>query len=237
MKRADGELLVRGPTGFLGYRSQPERSREILDDAGWMHTGDLCEIYDNGYVAIIGRKKDVLVTSGGKNISPELIENKLKASPYISEAVVIGEGRHFLSCLIELNGDAVGDLLQGRGIAYSTLRDMATNPAVSMPDAGFVRAAPTGYCLVLSDDGSWIARAGGGIVSTVPGFGTRPKYASYSGTSMATPHVSGAVAMYKAANPSATAADIKAAILGQGTATASLSGKTLTGKRLNVSGF
>lgn len=130
MKRPDGELLVRGPTGFLGYRGQSERSREMLDEAGWMHTGDLCEIYDNGYVAIIGRKKDVLVTSGGKNISPELIENKLKASPYISEAVVIGEGRHYLSCLIELDGDAVGDLLQMRGIAYATLRDMAAHPEV-----------------------------------------------------------------------------------------------------------
>jgi len=102
----------------------------MLDQEGWLHTGDLCEIYDNGYVAIIGRKKDVLVTSGGKNISPELIENKLKASAYISEAIVIGEGRHFLSCLIELDADAVGDWLQMQGQSYSTLRDMAALQSV-----------------------------------------------------------------------------------------------------------
>lgn len=130
MKTEDGELLLRGPIGFCGYRGQEGSVLEIKDALGWLHTGDLCELYDNGYIAIVGRKKDVLITSGGKNISPEMIENKIKASPYISEAMVIGDGRHYLTCLIELDFDAVGDLLQSRGIAYTTLRDMATNPEV-----------------------------------------------------------------------------------------------------------
>jgi long-chain acyl-CoA synthetase len=130
MKTEDGELLFRGPIGFCGYRGQEGSALEIKDALGWLHTGDLCELYDNGYIAIVGRKKDVLITSGGKNISPELIENRIKASPYISEAVVIGDGRHYLTCLIELDADAVGDLLQSRGIAFTTLRDMAANPVV-----------------------------------------------------------------------------------------------------------
>jgi long-chain acyl-CoA synthetase len=130
MKTEDGELMFRGPIGFCGYRGQEEAILEIKDALGWLHTGDLCELYDNGYIAIVGRKKDVLITSGGKNISPELIENKIKASPYISEAVVIGDARHYLTCLIELDADAVGNLLQTRGIAYTTLRDMATNAEV-----------------------------------------------------------------------------------------------------------
>ena len=130
MKTEDGELLFRGPIGFCGYRGNEAGALEVKDALGWLHTGDLCELYDNGYIAIVGRKKDVLITSGGKNISPELIENRIKASPYISEAMVIGDARPYLTCLIELDADAVGDLLQQRGIAYTTLRDMAANPVV-----------------------------------------------------------------------------------------------------------
>ena len=130
MKTQEGELLLRGPIGFSGYRGKEEELAEVMDADGWLHTGDLCELYQNGYVAIVGRKKDVLITSGGKNISPELIENKIKSSPYISEAIVIGDGRHYLTILIELDADAVGDLLQRQGISYTTLRDMAANSMV-----------------------------------------------------------------------------------------------------------
>lgn len=129
MKTAEGELLFRGPVGFLAYRGQEQESDryDVKDAQGWLHTGDLGEIYSNGYVTIIGRRKDVIITSGGKNISPEFIENKLKASRYISEAVIIGEGRHYLTALIELDADTVGDYFQKQGIAYTTLRDLAGN--------------------------------------------------------------------------------------------------------------
>jgi long-chain acyl-CoA synthetase len=130
MKTVDGELLLRGPIGFTGFRGQEGGPLAIMDEQGWLHTGDLCELYTNGYIAVVGRKKDVIITSGGKNISPELVENQIKASAYISEALVIGEGRRYLSALIELDADAVGDLLHRRGIAYTTLRDMAANPHV-----------------------------------------------------------------------------------------------------------
>lgn len=129
-KTEEGELLFRGPMGFVGYRGKDLGSVAIKDADGWLHTGDLGEIYDNGYVAIIGRKKDVIITSGGKNISPEFIENKLKASPYISEAVVIGDGQPYLTGLIELDADAVGDYLRRHGIGYTTQRDMAGNAVV-----------------------------------------------------------------------------------------------------------
>lgn len=130
MKTEEGELLLRGPFGFRGYKGQECDPFGILDAHGWLHTGDLCEIYRNGYISIVGRKKDVLITSGGKNISPETVENSLKGSPYISEAIVIGDGRNYLTALIELDAEAVGDFLQQRGISYTTLRDMAGNPEV-----------------------------------------------------------------------------------------------------------
>jgi len=126
----DGELLLRGPIGFCGYKGLEHELTKTLDAEGWLHTGDLVDIYDNGYVAIVGRKKDVMITSGGKNISPEYIENKLKASPYIAEAIVIGDGRRYITALIELEPDAVGDYLQKKGIAYTTLKDMAGNAEV-----------------------------------------------------------------------------------------------------------
>jgi long-chain acyl-CoA synthetase len=128
-KAADGEIQFRGPVGFLGYQGQSDRTGVITPD-GWVHTGDLGEVYDNGCVRIVGRKKDVLITSGGKNVSPEYVENKLKASAYISEAIVIGDGRKYLTALIELDAEAVGDHLQRRGIAFTTLRDMAENAEV-----------------------------------------------------------------------------------------------------------
>ncbi|MBZ0149071.1 MAG: AMP-binding protein, partial [Pseudorhodoplanes sp.] len=127
MSSDDGELLLRGPIGFAGYKGQEADSIKTKDAEGWLHSGDLADIYDNGYVVIVGRKKDVLITSGGKNISPEFIENKVKASPYISEAIVIGDGRRYITALIELDPDAVGHYLQKKGIAYTTLKDMATN--------------------------------------------------------------------------------------------------------------
>lgn len=130
MSSDDGELLLRGPIGFAGYKGQEADSIKTKDAEGWLHSGDLADIYDNGYVVIVGRKKDVLITSGGKNISPEFIENKVKASPYISEAIVIGDGRRYITALIELDPDAVGHYLQKKGIAYTTLKDMATNSEV-----------------------------------------------------------------------------------------------------------
>ena len=95
----DGEILVRHPGVFLGYYKNEEATKETIDQDGWLYTGDVGE-YDGEFLKIIDRKKDIIITSGGKNVSPSEIENNLKTSPYIKEAIVIGDDRKFLACLI-----------------------------------------------------------------------------------------------------------------------------------------
>ncbi|WP_137390003.1 AMP-dependent synthetase/ligase [Rhodoligotrophos defluvii] len=125
----DGELLLRGPSVFKGYLFDAAATAKALED-GWLHTGDVVEIEDNGEVRVIDRKKDILITSGGKNITPSLIENALKDSLYIREAILLGDGRHFVSALIQIDYETVGQWAQSRGIAYTTYRTLAENPEV-----------------------------------------------------------------------------------------------------------
>ena len=99
----DGELLVRSSTVFAGYYKDPEGTRAVLDDDGWLHTGDIASIDDDGFVTITDRKKDILVTAGGKNVAPQNIENDLKASKYVSQAVVLGDRRPYVAALITLD--------------------------------------------------------------------------------------------------------------------------------------
>src|SRR5690606_13913619 len=103
----DGEILVRGPAVFCGYLHDPEATARTVDAAGWLHTGDLGHLGTDGFLAITGRKKEILITSGGKNISPEKIENALKLSPYIKEAVAVGDARPFVSALVQIDYDTV----------------------------------------------------------------------------------------------------------------------------------
>src|SRR5207245_7297343 len=95
----EGEILLRGPHVFLGYYRKPEKTAETIVD-GWLHTGDVGSIDADGFVKITDRMKDIIITAGGKNVTPSEIENQLKFSPYISDAVVIGDRRRFLSCLV-----------------------------------------------------------------------------------------------------------------------------------------
>jgi long-chain acyl-CoA synthetase len=103
----DGEILVRGPNVFAGYYKDEESTREVLDDEGWLHTGDVGHI-DDGFLTITDRKKDIIVTAGGKNVAPQNIENELKASKYVSQALVIGDRRPYLTALITLDEAAMG---------------------------------------------------------------------------------------------------------------------------------
>jgi long-chain acyl-CoA synthetase len=126
----DGEMLVRGPIVFNGYLYDDEASAKALED-GWLHTGDIVEIDgETQEIQVLDRKKAILITSGGKNITPTLIENALKESIYISEAVLLGDGRHFLSALIQIDLDTLGKWAQERGIAYTTYESLATLASV-----------------------------------------------------------------------------------------------------------
>ena len=126
----DGELQLRGRIIFNGYLYDEAATAAAFTD-GWLSTGDVVELDEvTGQVQIIDRKKAILITSGGKNITPSLIENTLKESLYISEAVLLGDGRHFVSALIQIDLDTVGKWAQERGMAYTTYETLAALEAV-----------------------------------------------------------------------------------------------------------
>ncbi|MBN1103572.1 MAG: AMP-binding protein [Deltaproteobacteria bacterium] len=125
----DGEILVRSPSVFKGYYRNPEATAETLKD-GWLHSGDVGIIDEDGYLKITDRKKDIIVTAGGKNITPQFIENKLKFSPYINDAVVIGDRKKFLSCLIMIDEDNVVKYAQDNKVQFSTYRDLTQAPEI-----------------------------------------------------------------------------------------------------------
>ena len=126
----DDEILMRAPTVFAGYFKDPEATRHTVDPDGWLHTGDVGFIDEHAHVHITDRKKDIVITAGGKNVAPSEIENKLKTSPYIREAVVVGDGRKFLSALIGIESDSVSDWATRRNLAFTTYRDLTTKPEV-----------------------------------------------------------------------------------------------------------
>jgi long-subunit acyl-CoA synthetase (AMP-forming) len=123
----DGEILIRGPQIMKGYRNQPEKTAEAIDSDGWLHTGDIGEIDEHGYVKIVDRKKELIITAGGKNISPANLEAKLKAHPLIGTACVIGDQRPYLTALIVLDPDVAPAWAAGKGIEDSTLEALAGN--------------------------------------------------------------------------------------------------------------
>jgi long-chain acyl-CoA synthetase len=120
----DDEVLIRGPHIFLGYLDDEAATRTTIDSQGWLHTGDLGDIDEEGFLSIIGRKKEIIITAGGKNLSPAKIENALKTSPYIKEAAAIGDGRPFISALIQIEADLVGDWATRQGLAFSGYEDL-----------------------------------------------------------------------------------------------------------------
>jgi len=125
----DGEILVRSPGVFKGYyKSDKATAETIIDD--WLYSGDVGEIDADGFLKITDRKKDIIVTAGGKNITPQYIENKLKASIYINDSVVIGDRRKFLSCLIMIDEDNVMKFAQDNKIQFSTYKDLTGDEQV-----------------------------------------------------------------------------------------------------------
>jgi long-chain acyl-CoA synthetase len=125
-----GEIQTKHPGVFKGYWNKPEKTAEAFTEDGWLKTGDVGEWVDGTHVKIVDRMKDIIITSGGKNVSPSEIENSLKTSPYIKEAMVIGDRRKFLSALISIEFDTVGDWATRHGIPYTTYRDLSEKPEV-----------------------------------------------------------------------------------------------------------
>ena len=127
----DGELLVRGDTVMAGYRNQPEKTAETIDPDGWLHTGDIGEIDEDGFLKIVDRKKELIINAAGKNMSPANIEQQLKqGSPLIGQAVAIGDGRPYNVALIVLDPDASAAFAAQHGLGDPSPEAMSAEPAV-----------------------------------------------------------------------------------------------------------
>ena len=125
----DDELEVKGGMTFLGYKDDPERTAEAFDD-GWLRTGDLATIDDDGYITITGRKKNIIITAGGKNVSPEPLEETIQKCPIVSQAVVLGDGRPFVSAIVTLDEGMLNTWLQSNGLEAMSVAQAASSPAV-----------------------------------------------------------------------------------------------------------
>jgi len=125
-----GEIQTKHDGVFAGYWNKPDKTAETFTEDGWLRTGDVGEMVEGTHIKIIDRMKDIIVTSGGKNVSPSEIENSLKVSPFVKEAMVVGDGRKYLSALLAIEYDTVGDWATRRGIPYTTYRDLSEKPEV-----------------------------------------------------------------------------------------------------------
>ena len=125
-----GEILTRHPGIVMGYWQDAEATAKAIDPDGWLHTGDVGEWVDETHLRITDRMKDILITAGGKNVAPSPIENAVKASPYIKEAVIIGDRRPYLTALVGIELETVGEWAQRRRIPYTTYRDLSEKQEV-----------------------------------------------------------------------------------------------------------
>ncbi len=137
----DGEVICRGGNVFRGYLNLPDKTAEVLDSDGWFHSGDIGEFDDEGYLKIVDRKKELIITAGGKNLSPANLEARLKMIPLVGQACAIGDQRPFVTALVVLDPDAAPRWAAANGIAYTSLAELAEHPQVvaaiegALPDA------------------------------------------------------------------------------------------------------
>ena len=127
---ATGEIQVRGPNVFKGYLNQPEKTAETISADGWLHTGDVGVIDADGYLRITDRMKDIIITAGGKNITPSELENELKFSPYVTDAVVIGDARPYLTVIIMIDQENVEKYAQDHDVPFSNYASLTRSPEV-----------------------------------------------------------------------------------------------------------
>ncbi len=128
---ATGEILIRGPNIFSGYLNLPEKTQEIFDAEGWMHTGDVGTQDAQGFFTITDRMKDIIITAGGKNITPSELENELKASPYITDAVIVGDRLPYLTAIIMVDHDNVEQYAQSRDIGFTNYESLTQAPEIT----------------------------------------------------------------------------------------------------------
>jgi long-chain acyl-CoA synthetase len=133
----DREILVKGGNVFMGYFKNPEATNEALKD-GWLYSGDIGELDKDGHLKVTDRKKDLIITSGGKNISPSNIESMLKSNPLISQVVVIGDKRPFLTALFTLNLENLQKFAKEKGIRDTTMQALAKHPEIYTIISDFV---------------------------------------------------------------------------------------------------
>lgn len=127
---ATGEIMVRGPNVFMGYLNQPEKTAETVDRDGWLHTGDVGTVDGEGFFRITDRMKDIIITAGGKNVTPSEFENELKFSPYITDAVVIGDARPYLTVIIMIDQENVEKYAQDHDVPFSNYASLTRAPEV-----------------------------------------------------------------------------------------------------------
>ncbi|MDF1603477.1 AMP-dependent synthetase/ligase [Nocardioides sp. YIM 152315] len=126
----DGEILVRGPVNTPGYHLQDDATRTLIDDDGWIHTGDIGTLDDEGFFSVVDRKKELIITSAGKNVAPSNIENYLKESPLIGHAMAIGDNRPYVVAILTLDGEIAPLMAQQMGIEFTDLADLAEKPEI-----------------------------------------------------------------------------------------------------------
>ncbi len=137
----DREVLVRGPVNTPGYFRQEDATRALIDEEGWVHTGDIGTLDDAGFFAIVDRKKELIITSGGKNISPSNIENFLKESPIVGHAMAVGDGKPYVVAVLTLDGEIAPLVAQKMGVGFTDLADLAQKPEIRAMAQAAVDAA------------------------------------------------------------------------------------------------
>ena len=125
-----GEILVRGPNVFMGYLNLPEKTAEAIDKDGWLHTGDVGLMDADGYFKITDRMKDIIITAGGKNVTPSELENELKFSPYVTDAVVVGDKRPYLTVIVMIDQENVEKYAQDHDVPFSNYASLTRSAEV-----------------------------------------------------------------------------------------------------------
>jgi long-chain acyl-CoA synthetase len=137
----DGEILTRGPLNTPGYLNLPDRTAELLDDDGWLHTGDIGTVDEDGFLSVTDRKKELIITAGGENVPPAMVENLLVAHALVGQALVYGDRRPYLVALLTLDPEMAAAWATGRGLTAGSLTELTEHPDVLAEIAAAVTAA------------------------------------------------------------------------------------------------